>query len=156
MTWWAAEGGAVTIVILFQVPVPSVDGRPAPRVALLLNVTYRFPYRRVTENEPPPRAVLKILRDGPGIRIAKRCYSLCRCWLSARLSASSVAGTIFHGRRLGKFYAIKGGADTLFDECVFVIFITRSFYPRFHRANLQERKEKGMDFNYIVAITRLD
>lgn len=127
-------GGAVTTVILFQVSVPSVDGRPAPRVALLLNVTYRFPYRRVTENEPPPRAVLKILRDGPGIRIAKRCYSLCRCWLSARLSASSVAGTIFHGRRLGKFYAIeRRGADTGFG-----IFerIRRMRFHRIYRAQL--------------------
>lgn len=46
----------------------SISGCPSPlapmwsphHVALLLNVTYRFPYRRVTKNEPS--SVLKILR----------------------------------------------------------------------------------------------
>lgn len=56
----------------------------------------------MTKNEPPPRAVLKILRDGPGIRITKRLFPV--SWLSGYDGSPRlvVAGTIFLGRRLRK------------------------------------------------------
>lgn len=68
----------------------------------------------------------------------------------------------FTGGGWENFMRSKGGGpirvleySNASDGCGFIVFIARSFYPRFQRANLlRERREKGMDFNYIVAITR--
>lgn len=148
--------GPPTTVILFQVSVFRLWTAVLPRVALLLNVTYRFPYRRVTKNEPPPRAVLKILRDGPGIRITKRCYSL---WVgpSPLVVRERWPGRFFSGGGRGKFYAIKGsryGTLGIFergqrasasDKSSFIAFIARRFC--FGQIYKFFGKRKRMDFN---------